>query len=184
MQAKRLMPTFGRAVRGFTLVELLIVLGIAAIILMGAIGLYDANKQATDSQAEIRNMQTLVTKARQLYNGRSDYANISTKLLVDAGGLPSSMSWDGTDLTNSWGGLTSVAGSATAGLFDVSYTKVPVKNCIDMGMGAVSTAQYIKIGTADALQTVAGGAGAQPSAVEVSAACGSSGSVSMVFSAR
>jgi prepilin-type N-terminal cleavage/methylation domain-containing protein len=132
--------------RGFTLVELIAVIGIAgillAIILLGAAGA----RKASEISATSREVQTIYSACQAwLGDGRTNYANISLTDLQTAGLLPANT------INNSWGGTYSVAPGADDSQVTISTTDVPDQNTyteIQSSLGAILVSSNFGGGTA------------------------------------
>lgn len=118
--------------RGFTLVEILLVVGFIAI---AGIGVYTVYSKVTASQAanlESRNLDTLRAGVKNLFAGQSNYTNISATVLNNARVTPQAMV-SGNNILNSFGGAVTVAavglGGGAANGFTITYANVPANVC-------------------------------------------------------
>ena len=114
---------------GFTLVEIIIVVVIIAIIaalagprIIKAFGGSDAND-------ELQNMQQLFGNLKEL-KGRTGYGANGTSLvaqLASKGALPGAWVYDGTSLTNRWGGAITITSTGPA--VQVTSANIPAPAC-------------------------------------------------------
>ncbi len=135
----------GRAPRGFSLVELLIVLGVSAVLLVGATALYRANTDANDIQTEIRNAHVIIEGSRKFFMGGSTDA-FNAETLIRAGGVPAGMIGDDaintelrliyqqpSRLRTRWGGVLAIEG--WSGSVILEYDKVSRAACPELIKG-------------------------------------------------
>lgn len=147
--------------KGFTLIEVMVVLVIGIIVIAvaaGGIGRAFASNEAT---TETRNINDLMANIQTL-KGSDGYSSVNMALLARVDGIPASLtnSDTGTDVLNSWSGAVTVKGNANA--FTISYAAVPEAACIQL---ATKTAE------AGALIVHVGGTRVE-SAADASANCG------------
>jgi prepilin-type N-terminal cleavage/methylation domain-containing protein len=113
--------------RGFTVIELLIVIAIivtATLVIVNRVG---AARQSSKVQSEADNMQAIVATTQTAFAGRADYSGLTTAYLVSMGGFPASMMNSGNP-KNTWGGDVTVAGAGNVA--KITYTDVPSQVCI------------------------------------------------------
>lgn len=126
-------------VRGASLLEGIAYLGIAAIVILGAVSLLTnafGNAQANRATEEVISLRTSV---RKLFIGQVYPAAINA-VLISAAAVPASLTTTApAAITNSWGGAVTVVGNAGAGgvnSFTITYNAVPQAVCINMLSGA------------------------------------------------
>lgn len=125
--------------RGFTLVEILLVV---AFIAVGGLAVYVTyNKVSSGGQAntEARNLGTLQAGVKGLYGGSSNYTGITNSVLNDGRVTPDSMRAipyvsGATAINNTFGGTVTVlpitlAGGNTNNGFQITYARVPGAVC-------------------------------------------------------
>ena len=164
-----------RQQRGFSLVELMIVLGISAVLILGVYSLYTSIDSSQETQTEAQNIQAIATKIKSIYAGRNTYTGLATANIVTANGFPMNM-LDGTTPYNAWGGAVTTTINATAG-FDITYPDVPAANCQELVNAVANMFRNITIG-ATAVKT----AGAL-NAATLATTCNAAGPFSIVFNA-
>lgn len=122
--------------RGASLLEGIAYLGIAAIVVLGAISLLTGAFSSAKSNQATEEVIGLRTAVRKLYMGQTyPTANI-VSTLITAKATPGTLAQDagaGT-LKNSWGGTVDIAGAGTG--FDITYNAVPQDVCVSMLSGA------------------------------------------------
>jgi hypothetical protein len=122
---------------GASLLEGIAYLGIAAIVILGAVSLLASafgNAQANRSTEETVSLRTA---ARKLYSGQP-YPAAMTAQLIGAKAIPGTMNVDAVNNTvaNAFGGAVTIAGAAGGGSFTIGYNAVPQDVCINMLSGA------------------------------------------------
>lgn len=125
--------------KGFTLVEILLVVGFIALAGIGIYSVYNKTNMANQALTESRNINVIKAGVKNLFGGSQGYAGLSNTVLNDARATPDSMrkipytSPDST-ITNSFGGAVSVnpivlGGSGINNGFRITYPKVPGEIC-------------------------------------------------------
>ncbi|WGG49427.1 type 4 pilus major pilin [Rugamonas sp. DEMB1] len=123
--------------RGASLLEGIAYLGIAAIVILGAVSLLGSafgNARSNQASEEVVSLRTAVKK---LYSGQTYPATIVSTLIA-ARAVPGSLVVD-TDkktVTNSWGGAVTVTAGPNGGSFVIGYPAVPQDVCINLVTGA------------------------------------------------
>ncbi|MBB5391333.1 MULTISPECIES: type 4 pilus major pilin [unclassified Herbaspirillum] len=120
--------------QGASLLEGIAYLGIAAIVVMGAISLLTGAFSSAKSNQANEEVIGLRTAVRKLYMGQTYPTTGIPGLLQTAKAAPGTLASDGTTLKNSWGGTVDIAGSGTG--FQITYPSVPKDVCVSMLSGA------------------------------------------------
>jgi len=117
--------------RGFTLLELMVGLIIAAIIVAIAAAAVGRVFAANETTTEARNINELMSNAQGL-KGPDGYSTLSLPMLASVAGIPTSLknSKTGTAVVNSWDGAVALRGNV--GAFTLSYAGVPKAACITL----------------------------------------------------
>lgn len=115
--------------RGLTLIEVLLVLGIAAVVIVGAVAFYNNASNATKMNQAKAQIQAIAGGVKTLYAAQSSYASVSTNVVVNAGIAPQN-AIDGNNLINPWGGATTVVGAART--FELRMSDVPNDACVNL----------------------------------------------------
>lgn len=144
-----LRPNGRYSVRGFTLVELLIVI---AVVGLGIFAMFGRSAGATSTQkvqVEVGNLQTIHNAIKGTFGvGGSSYANLTETMVKNSGGFPSQM-LSGTNNApqNVWGGNITVSASAiNVGTgYDIVYPAVPQDACIQLVQQLARTYLNIRI---------------------------------------
>lgn len=120
--------------KGMSLIELLLVVGLAAIILAGMFVAYNKVQSTNAANTESANISTLRAGIKNLYGTTSNYNGVTGTILLNARAVPDSMrTATGTTINNSFGGAVTVAAAAYSGgtdnAFSITYPNVPVDVC-------------------------------------------------------
>lgn len=140
--------------KGFTLVEILLVVGFIALAGIGIYTVYAKVQMSNAALNEGKNLDTLRAGVKSLYGGTQNYATLTNIVLNNARVTPESMravpynSGDAT-ITNTFGGAVSVLPLSLGGtnnLFAVTYPKVPGAICSRLVTGAGTAWDQITVG--------------------------------------
>ncbi len=119
-----------RADRGITLVETLLVVAVGALIIVGAVLLYNTVFGDARSNDAMRQVQAAVSNVRSLYAGSPDFGTDDfTEVAVQAGVFPNAELVSGVP-TNPWGGTLRLEGNGSS--FTITYPDVPRKACVKL----------------------------------------------------
>jgi hypothetical protein len=123
-----------RKQQGASLLEGIAYLGIAALVVLGAVSLLtgaSASAKANQTSSELVALRTAVKK---LYAGQAYPTGSLTGFLTTAKAVPSTLQVSGTSITNSFGGAVTVEGTSSA-TFTVTYNNVPQDVCVSVLSG-------------------------------------------------
>jgi len=121
--------------RGASLLEALAYLGIAAVVVLGAISLLTGAFSSAKTNQTNEEVVAMRTAVRKLYMGQTYPAGTLQAALISANAIPGTLTRAaGGALANGWGGAVTVAG--TGGTFTVTYNAVPQDVCISLVSGA------------------------------------------------
>lgn len=131
--------------RGASLLEGIAYLGIAAIVILGAVSLLTSafgSAQANQTAQEIVSIRTAV---KRLYMGQAasyGTADITARLIA-ARAFPTTLAPNaaGTAVANAWNGSVTVTGSDGGATFMITYNGVPQDVCISIVSGATGWAR-------------------------------------------
>jgi hypothetical protein len=130
---------YRRRQRGASLLEGIAYLGIAAIVILGAVSLLTSAFGNAQSNRATEEIIALRTAARKLYVGQTypTAAGAMNTSLIAAHAVPATLTAPpaGSAITNSWGGAVTVQGNAAGG-FTITYNNVPQAECIGILSGA------------------------------------------------
>lgn len=124
--------------KGFSLLELLLVLGIIAALVVAAFIVYPKVQASQRAQAEANNIATIQAGVKALYTSASSFNGLSTTVAVQAKIFPDNMlsgSGSAVEPINAFKGKViveadSTGPSATSGSsFNIIYRNVPAAEC-------------------------------------------------------
>ena len=92
--------------KGFSLIELLLVLGVIALLLVAAFVVYPKVRLANQANTEVKNLTTVQAGLKALYASKNNnFSGLTLDLARDAKIFPSTMVV-GNTVVNSWGGMS------------------------------------------------------------------------------
>jgi type II secretory pathway pseudopilin PulG len=123
--------------KGFTLVEILLVVGFIALAGIGIYTIYSKVQVSNQANTESRNLDTLRAGVKSLYGGTANFSTVSNAVVNNARVTPDSMrtamTAGDTNIVNTFGGAVAVApanlGGLTANGFSITYPSVPGAVC-------------------------------------------------------
>lgn len=146
--------------KGFSLIELLLVLGVLAILLVAAFVVYPQVRDRNQANTEVSNLTTIKAGVNNLYAAKGgNYTDLAKPIANQARVFPASMNngtyTAGQAITSSWGGDVDIAantaaqgGFAANRTFRVTYVAVPNGVCLPLVSGAAGNFTSIQIGAA------------------------------------
>lgn len=134
-----------RRQRGASLLEVIAYLGIAAIVVMGAVSMLGtafSNAQANRTLEEVVSIRTGV---KRLYMGQtvSYGTGDMTSQSINARILPATLATDNGTAKNAWNGAVTITGGTST--FTIKYANVPKDACISLLSGASGWSK-VKVG--------------------------------------
>jgi hypothetical protein len=120
------------AQRGASLLESIAFLGIAAIVILGAVALLIGGFGSANTNKAQQEVSSIRTGVKKLYMGQSasyGTANMNAAL-INAKVFPSTLAVSGTNVLNAWNGQVVVTGATAT--FTISYASVPKDVCINL----------------------------------------------------
>lgn len=156
--------------KGVTLMELIAAIAVVAILVVGALTLYGAANNGTNSTQMQRDLTGVQASVKSLYAGQAGYGTSGDSLvgtLKQFGGLPSdwSVSGSGTSLAvnHQLNGAVTITSGGTN--FAVELASIPPEVCTKIASNAAAGWATVKIGSGSAMPVPVSTAAA-------SAACG------------
>lgn len=133
--------------KGFSLLEILLVLAIAAALVIGAFVIYPKAQSSQRVQLESYNISTIQSGIKSLYTSVSNYNGLTNQVALNADIFPENMV-DGTTVRNSFKGVVNVLSGSTGpsgvagSSFIIQYMNVPAAECVKL-ISAVGSNFYI-----------------------------------------
>jgi prepilin-type N-terminal cleavage/methylation domain-containing protein len=128
--------------RGFSLVEIAMVLAIAALIIAGVMlffGNASSNQKSNDTIAEVANIAQIV---RSLYAGQSDYTGITTAVVAQSGQMPAKWVSGVTALNNPFGKSVVISTASGTSQFSIALSGLPAAACVKLATYDLGTGTY------------------------------------------
>lgn len=124
--------------RGSSLLEVIAFLGIAALVILGAVSLLTSAFSSAQSNRGTEEVVSIRTSVKKLYAGASGVYGTEplTESLNQAKIFPATLTYNAAtkSMVNSWGGAITVTGATNT--FVINYSNVPQDVCISMVSGA------------------------------------------------
>lgn len=157
------MMKFLKKHRGLTLVEALLFLGIAGVVIVGAVSLYNnasSNNKINEARGQI---EAIVGGVKSLYETSPTYAGLSVGVVINAGVIPQN-AVQGTTIIHPWADAVGVrptgASAAQQRTFDIIYNNIPGEACIGLlTAGMLNEGAIVLIGANGTNYTVTPDAG-------------------------
>lgn len=174
--------------KGFSLLELLLVLGIIAALVVAAFIVYPKVQASQRAQAESNNIATIQAGVKALYTSASSFDKLTNTVAVQAKIFPDNMlSGSGNNATpiNAFKGAVTVASAdtgpskATGSSFTIKYENVPASECTKIVTAAAGNFYQVGVG-ASAVDNVKA-AGATLDVAATSLACSDANSNTITF---
>lgn len=179
------MKSIQRNQSGFSLVEILLVLGIIAILAIAAFIIFPQVQASNRANAEQSNIQTVTAGIKSLYGATRNYDGITEGVVNQARIFPASMNGGNfgltSPITSSWSAPVTVTpvGTAPARQFAITYDAVPSEVCTRLVPGLAQNFEIVTVGTATV--KAAGSTAVDPGAVVTACA---SGAQTVVFTSN
>lgn len=121
---------------GLTLIESLAVIGLAALVIAGALILFGNAQDARRVTAETTNISNVLKRMEEVFGEDPlDDPIITMEEMIIAGVFNASMKQTVDTVTNSWSGTVTVTPTGTS-TYDLTYTNIPTGEvCIDLIRG-------------------------------------------------
>lgn len=172
--------------KGFSLLELLLVLGIIAALVVGAFIVYPKVQASQRAEAESKNIATIQAGIKSLYTSASSFSGLTNTVAVQSKVFPDNMlvgTGSSASVVNAFKGKvtldvsTDSPSKAANSAFTITYENVPAAECTKIVSAAASNFYMAKVGS-----TVVKPAGSELSVTDVAKACdGGGNSNTLVF---
>lgn len=171
--------------KGFSLLELLLVLGIIAALVVAAFIVYPKVQASQRAQAESNNIATIQAGVKALYTSASSFTGLNNSVAVQAKIFPDNMlsgSGSAAKPINAFKGNVVVASAntgpsaATGSSFTITYENVPAAECTKIITAAAGNFYIAQVGGATVKE-----AGGTLNVAATAAACSDANSNKLVF---
>lgn len=126
--------------QGFSLVELLLVLGVIALIAIAAFIIYPSVQAGAQANTEASNATAIVAGVKNLFGAKGNYQGLTDAVACQAQVYPSTMVGGATTAStcalsanapkSAWGeAVTLAVGAAPYNQFAIHYSKIPSATC-------------------------------------------------------
>ncbi|MEG3128455.1 type 4 pilus major pilin [Pantoea cypripedii] len=142
--------------QGFSLLELLLVLGTIATLIVGAFIVYPKIHVAQLADTESKNIATIQAGIKSLYSASATYMRLTNSAANKAGLFPSNMikiAGAGTNIVNTRKGYVMLAPADTSpsvsmgSAFTITYTGVPAAECSKIISAVAGNFYLAQVGT-------------------------------------
>lgn len=149
--------------RGASLLEVIAYLGIAAIVVLGAVSMLGSAFSGAQANRTIEEVVSIRTGIKRLYMGQaaSYGSDAITKQAISARILPATLAVNDDTVTNAWNGNVTITGVTTG--FEIKYTGVPKDACVTILSGTSGWTKVKVNATNDIVQFPLSPANAQTS---------------------
>lgn len=176
-----------KAARGFTLIEILLVVGFIALAGIGIYVVYNKVQTGNAANTEARNLDTLRAGVKNLYGGTVNYGTLTQTVLLQGRVVPDNMrDATGANIINSFGGTVTVApatfgGGAANNAFTITYPNVPLDVCSKFVTVGGNGFNKVVVGTTTVKDTSAATGNVLDVAGTAAACNGATGSITITF---
>lgn len=128
---------------GLTLIEGLSFLGVAGMVIGGALMLSNSANNGQGANQHTAELTGLRQATKQMFTGQGNYGSTTATYastngtLVTAAKVPNTMSASGTTITNRWSGAVAVMGNNAQ--FYISSASVPQDVCVTLAASAIQS---------------------------------------------
>lgn len=140
---------------GFSLLELLLVVGVAAVLIIAGVAAYSlvsGGQKAGEAERQVFQIKAAIKNA--FPDGRYPSADLTVTNMIKTKAF-SGMKNATTAPLDPWGGTVSVAGTAANGTtFTIGFPGVPAESCVDIAMATAKDADITKIQGAGTAQNI------------------------------
>ena len=171
--------------KGFSLLELLLVLGIIAALVVAAFIVYPKVQASQRSQAESNNIVTIQAGVKALYTSASSFTGLNNSVAVQAKIFPDNMlSGSGNSATpiNAFKGAVTLGvantgpSSAAGSSFTITYDNVPAAECTKIMTATAGNFYIAQVGS-----TTVKPAGGTLDVAATAGACSDANSNTLIF---
>lgn len=177
--------------RGFTLIEILLVVGFIALAGIGVYVVYNKVQTGNAANTEARNIDTLRAGIKNIYGASVNYNGIQASVLLNGRVVPDNMrNAAGTAIVNSFGGTVTVAaatfgtGAAADNAFAITFPNVPADVCsklVTVGGNSFNKVSVAGTDVKDTSSTTGATANGKLDVAGMTTACNNSAGVQLIL---
>ena len=110
---------------GFTLIELMITLGVISALSAGTYAGYRIYQTREQTNTAVQSSRTLATTLMQTYGHTGSFANLNTQSVITGGLSPSNLPVSNQALKSPWGGSVTVTPAVSNEAYAITWNQVP-----------------------------------------------------------
>lgn len=138
--------------RGFSLIEILLVLGVLALLLVAAFLTFPQVRDRNYVNIENQRLMQSVAVVKNLYVSKGNYIGLTTDVANQARAFVTEANQGnyaaGQEIRNSWGGIIQMRPNATnPAMMEVSYGAVPPDACQKLATGVAKNFKEVRVET-------------------------------------
>ncbi|WP_426596335.1 type 4 pilus major pilin [Pectobacterium brasiliense] len=142
--------------KGFSLLELLLVLGIIAALIVSVFIIYPKIQAAQRVEAEVKNIAAIQAGVQSVYASTTSYSGLFNAPMIRANIFPDNMikrSGFTSRIVNSWGGYVDLSSADTGpsgtpgSVFTIIYQGVPSAECSRLISATAASFYIIQVGS-------------------------------------
>lgn len=161
--------------KGFSLLELLLVVAVGAILILAGLAIYRNISQNTQINEATRLVNVIKQETQRIFQGEPDYTGLTNTILTNADAVPPRYTSGAGVITSPFDTAVTLAPTAAPSLeFTLTMAAVPTAACIKLGLEFTDDDpdfQSLSIGGANVATTVAA----------VDGACAGAATVDMIW---
>ncbi len=140
--------------KGFSLIEILLVVGFVALASVGVYTIYNKVQITNQANQEARNIDLIRAGVKSLYGSKTNFGTVTNTVVNQGRITPENMrdAGDSSLIYNSFGGAVTVApgslgtGGAPNNAFIITYNAVPAAICIKLASAGGAQFDQVSIG--------------------------------------
>ena len=123
---------FKSFILGFTLIELMITLGVISALSAGTYVGYRIYQTREQTNTAVQSSRTLATTLMSTYGKTGSFANLSTQDIIHGKLSPSNLPVSNQALKSPWGGSVTVSPAVSNEAYAITWGQVPSGTCVNM----------------------------------------------------
>lgn len=139
------MKSINKRQKGVSIIEVMMVMGIIALIIISVLAYFRTMTEATNVRVEAKNLRSITTNVEMLYAFHTDYFGLNNDVIKQSGVLPNRMTIGtvGTNIGTAWGKVNAVTFNRVAPPiiaagsigFQITYNGMSDDSCADFASG-------------------------------------------------